>query len=466
MAIKRVKQDINFLQKPIWFQNPKHDGLGFVWKDGEYECRTGYKPPDKVDMLILLHILIKSQSNNYSSVVTTTRREILTSCDLPSRDNKYYLRVEDSLKRWKNIAIDFKGCFYEKGEYINVGFGILDDYEVDKKKRLVTVKINEKWLYKIKGSEYFKYINFNKYKALKRPISRRLHEILCKNFLSRKTWAIKLTKLGKNLTLTGRTKKDGTEVIYASDVLVAVKPAINEINKLTLNIELAEKAGIPAKDLFTITYEIRGQKQDRVIVFYCHPVVIEQSKTVEEKKETTNNNDLESIFLLLKKRTRKLEKTVKDYSEKHGTEYVRWNILYSNKTAKKNYSSYLQKALAENWAEEWAIEEKQRIEQEDKRQQEYEIEQQKKLQEEQQQQIAERQRPLFREALAKLKPEIKSKLWDQAYKEVPVDNMTRPMLLKIRFAELVLEYLNDKGETFIKKVINDFALVGSFELPE
>lgn len=462
-----IKQDINFLDEPLWFQNLRHDGKGFTWNDkDQYIYRSDTHPPDKVDSIILLYLMLKSQQNDFATTVETTRYEILNNCGFPTTDMKYYKRVEESLMRWNSVDIYF-AKFYDRKHRHQIGFHILDHYEIDDKNNLVTVGFNSHWIKKIENSQYFKYIRFDYYKALKRPVTTRLYEILCHKFLSRENWSIRLTRLGEKIGLTGRTKrtKKGTKhVIYASDVLVAIKPAINEINKLASDIELAKNAGIPAKELFTITYEIRGKKQDRVIIFYCHPVIIEEPKATKERE--TIIDDLEGILLLLKKRTGKLEKVVKDYAKEHGTEYVKWNILYSNKTAKKNYSSYLQKALAENWAEEWAIEEKQRIEQEDKRQQEYEIKQQKKRQEEEQQKIAERQKPLFKEALAKIKPEIKSKLWDQAYKEVPEENMTRPMLLKIRFAELVLEYLNDNGEAFIKKVINDFALVGSFELPE
>lgn len=462
VKVGKIKQDINFLEYPLWFPDVRHDGKGFVWKDMEgYEYRTGYTPPDKVDILILLYLLHKSQKSDYQQKIVCTKYEILKNCDL-SINTFYYSRLKDSLKRWSNVTISFEGTFYDGGHYESIDFHIMSK-KIDEINNQIVITLDSDWLQRIKSSKYFKNINFERYKALKRPLSRRLFEWLCKSFIGREQSYIKLTNLGKKLALHGRDTKKRGKIIYASDVLTAIKPAINEINKLASDIELAQKAGISAKDLFTITYEIRGEKQDRIIVFYFHPVITNKPRN---QKQTTADSSLDSLFTLLKRHSKKLEKVVREYTKEHGTEYVRWNILYSNKTAKKNYSSYLQKALAENWAEEWAIEEKQRIEQEDKRQQEYEIKQQQKRQEEEQQKIAERQKPLFKEALAKIKPEIKSKLWDQAYKEVPIDNMTRPMLLKIRFAELVLEYLNDNGEAFIKKVINDFALVGSFELPE
>lgn len=61
-----IKQDINFLDKPLWFQDVRHDGLGFVWTDKEgYEYRSGYKLPDKVDMLVLFYVMLKAQVSDY-----------------------------------------------------------------------------------------------------------------------------------------------------------------------------------------------------------------------------------------------------------------------------------------------------------------------------------------------------------------------------------------------------------------
>ena len=65
-----IKQDINFLDKPLWFQDMRRDGLGFVWTDIEgYEYRTGHKPPDKVDIIILLYLLMKAQKAGFIDTI-------------------------------------------------------------------------------------------------------------------------------------------------------------------------------------------------------------------------------------------------------------------------------------------------------------------------------------------------------------------------------------------------------------
>ena len=405
MKMLSIKQDINFLDKPLWFTDSKKNDSSFIWKDIEgYEYRSGYKIPDKLDILILLYLLLKSQQLDYQSRITITKYEILKKCGLWI-DSKYYDRLEDSLKRWKNVSIEFHGTFYNNKEYITIGFGIINDYEIEKAKKDIKVNLNENWLLKIKESEFFKYINFEQYKALKRPISRRLYEILCKSFKSRSEWSISLIKLGIKLTLSGRLRKmqDGREkeVIYASDVLVAIKPAIKEINNLSKISDIKEKASILSEDLFTVSITITGEKQDRIIHFKKYPVesqktiqpiqgkeekqslsedkqkpeeiqeipqqekyplaeclldpaIAEKSREQQEKKQASLRQEhINTLFALLKKKTDALKELVTECYDQQGYDYVLWNIRYTNANSNKNYSSFFKMALEEDWSREW-----------------------------------------------------------------------------------------------------------------
>lgn len=461
---QEIKQDINFLHEPLWFQDIKHAGMGFIWRDGEnYEYRTDYKPPDKVDILILLYLMLKSQKVGYTENVVASRYEILKNCGLPIKDNHYYIRVEDSLKRWHSVDIYFNGTFYDRHEYYEIGFHILDSYKIEKDRKRLSVSFNADWLLKIKNSEYFKYINFEQYKALKRPVSRRLHEILCHQFFNRDTWSIHITRLGILLTLSGRkkiTKSETKEIIYASDVLVTLKPAINEINKLARSPEVIKKAGIKPRDIFTITYEITGKEQDRVITFERHPVITEQKQADKSLKP-----DLQALLSLVKKRTDKLEKVVGEYYQSKGYEYVRWNVLYANKNAKKSYTTYLQKALTENWAEEWAEEERQRIELEIKRKEE----EQKKAQIESQRFLermqSEKEKPALLEAIANLDLETKKKLWEEAEVKTPAGVFRRESMVKVSYYALLCEHLEAQGQSFSKALVDNVHIAFELEPP-
>ena len=163
-----------------------------------------------------------------------------------------------------------------------------------------------------------------------------------------------------------RTKKGEKRVIYASNVLQKIKPAINEINKMAQDPEIYKKAGIKKGDFFKLTYTIRGKEQSRVIIFKkiplsqkselepnlaCH----EKAKVIEVGAEPKNEN-LESLLELVKlqRMPTSLKATIKQHYQCNGADYVRWNILYANEKAKRSYSAYLTGALENNWAEEYA----------------------------------------------------------------------------------------------------------------
>ena len=73
-----IKQDINFLDKPLWFQAKKVSSgeEGFIWKDLDgFVYRSAYKAPEKLDILFLLFILSKSQQQKYKQKIVFTRYE-------------------------------------------------------------------------------------------------------------------------------------------------------------------------------------------------------------------------------------------------------------------------------------------------------------------------------------------------------------------------------------------------------
>lgn len=273
MANELVKQDINFLDKPIWFTDARHDGFGLIWKDIDgYEYRCGYKLPDKVDMLMLLYLMLQSQRQDYKETIEISRYQILKDCGIGIK-GEHYARIEESLERWTNITIAFHGTFYDNHDYLSIVFHIVDSYKIDKKTKLLHIEFNRDWLLKVKCSQFFKLLSFEYYKALKRPVSRRLYELLIKNFKDREECRYKLTTLGTKLTLTFQ---------YASQVLAAIKPAINEINKLAKTPNIAKKLGILQEDVFSIDYHIEGEKQERVIYFRKAAIKTKRTPTITE----------------------------------------------------------------------------------------------------------------------------------------------------------------------------------------
>ena len=275
-----VKQPISLTEYPIFFlsqeKGRERNEFGeFIWKniDG-FIYRAGYKLPEAIDLVFLYYMLLCSQHDGYKQKMEFTRYEILEACGLDICQ-KYYDRLEDSLKRWKNVSIEFKGTFYDNQEYHTMLFGILDYAAIRKEDKKLVVHFSPQWLLAIKESHACKYIDFLYMKALKRPLSRRLFQFLSPKFYQRGNFAIGLTKLGQKLTLSGRKVEtdDGVKyIIYASKVLEKIKPAIQEINKLSRNFKLMEEMGIREKEALLLNYEIEGKENDRVITFYKLPI--------------------------------------------------------------------------------------------------------------------------------------------------------------------------------------------------
>ncbi|MBI4707336.1 MAG: replication initiation protein [Candidatus Omnitrophica bacterium] len=280
-----IRIDINFLNRPLYFQNIRYTiGKKFVWTDIEgYEYHSAYTPPDYIDMLILFYFLLRSQEKGYTANLYLTRYEIIKSCGF-TKSPKTYARIQDSLERWSAVYLKFNGIFYDRQKYLTKFFHILKA-SINKETQKVEVVFDSDWLLKIKESNFFKYLNFEYYKALKRPISRRLYEILSPKCYDGKEWHIHATKFGTDIPISKRkvrTKEGAKEVIYASDVLTAIRPGINEINRLAKSPDITEKAKVLPGDVFTVEYRITGQKQDRLIHFKTHRVELAKKKELPE----------------------------------------------------------------------------------------------------------------------------------------------------------------------------------------
>ena len=410
-----IKQDINFLDKPLWFQMKKSTGdKGFTWQDIDgYVYYAGYKLPEKMDILFLLYILLKSQQAGYKEKMNFTRHEILKQCGL-SRDSKAYDRLKDSLTRWLSVSITFEGTFYDGKKYKKMGFHIIDSYEIDENTGKLEVCLNPRWLRKIKDSEFFKYINFNYYKALKRPISRRLFEILCKTFKGRSEWTINLLKLGNKLTLSGKkVVKNGVEIeiIYPNIVLRAIVPAINEINRLAEDKNSLDVLGVKGSEAFKIKYSLSEDKKiitfEKVIPDWVSKEGVEKKSIQEKSKESKRDVVVEELLEIAKSKTKGIREAVDSAYKVKGFDYVKSNILYANKEAKKNYEAFLKKGLEEDWGkgmreeEERKEEEKRKVVEEQKRR----FEKSKRLEEE---------RERLNQKYFSLKEDEQKALWEEA----------------------------------------------------
>ena len=394
-----VKQDINFMEYPLWIQNNELANKaedGYIWKDKEgYVYRAGYKPPVKTDFIFLLYILLKSQREGWAEKITLTRYEILSACNI--KENKWwYERLKDSLKRWEFVRLEFNGTFYDGKSYKTLHFGVIDSWGVEEESQKLKVRLSLEWLLRIKESNFFKYINFNQIKVLRSPLAIRLYEILIKSFQNRNKWEINAMKLAQKLPMNEK---------YPADVIPKIKAAVNRINEYTtLKVKLTAK---------------RPKRGEAIFVFekLTEAEVKKLSPTAGLPEE---DNNFKSLIDLLPKEHRDnktiLEAIDRSYKE-HGFDYTARNIKYTNRNCQGNYRAYLNKALKENWG--LAIQEdeevKKRIikEQEHKKRQEQKaLKQQKELQ----LQVKEYMKSLSQEELETLREEAISQLDEKTKK--------------------------------------------------
>lgn len=70
MTEKMIKQDINLLEYPLWFQDEcEAENLekGFIWKhpNGKFLVKSSFKSPVKTDNIFLLYLLGQSQRQSW-----------------------------------------------------------------------------------------------------------------------------------------------------------------------------------------------------------------------------------------------------------------------------------------------------------------------------------------------------------------------------------------------------------------
>ena len=339
MDNRLVKQDIGFLEYPLWFQDERmaeQNAEGYVWQDREgYVYRAGYKPPAKADRLFLLYLTLKSQNEGWNEQIELTRFEILTACRI-SPNTHWYQRLEDSLERWKMVGIKFQGTFYDGKDYCSINFGIIDSWKIEKETKKLQIRFSPEWLLQQKNSNFYKLIDFNEVTVLRSPLTVRLYEILVKTFQGRSKWEIDAVKLALKIPMDKQ---------YPAHIIPKITAAVNRINKQTsLQLSLEVRRPRRGKAIFvfhklTPKVENEAPKAPRVL------------DVAEESQES-----LEALLALLRAKERGKKTIIGMVSRalrKHDEEYVKRNILYANQFCTKNYRAYLGMALKKDWAEGW-----------------------------------------------------------------------------------------------------------------
>lgn len=345
-----IKQDINFLEYPLYVLTEKttKEDINITIGDKEYTLLVGYKTPNSLDVLYLYYFIKMFQKSNYPAKLTIKTsaliKEISSGCS-----SFYYSRLKESLRIWKNIGLSFKGSFYDGKEYQVIEFGILEVGKIEKDGTII-ISFNEIFLSILKNTNFYRYINFNEFKILRKPVSRRLYEILKKVSFPYK---IDVVKLAKKMPLKQK---------FPSQIIQKIIPAIKEINKLTsLNVDFAYKKN--EDDNVICTFKLIKAKKE-----------VPFSSSSLDDIDSKNLTDLFNLLPANKKSKRVFELLEAYVKEDFDYNYIKYNVIYSICNAKKNFYIYLLNSLKNDYAKEYRefeelnleIQEKKKLDEEEK----------------------------------------------------------------------------------------------------
>lgn len=342
MKKEMVKQDINLLEYPLWFQDEcqaKKTETGFVWRlskdDGtgkEFVLKTSFKPPVKTDMIFLLFLLLESQKQSWKDEIRISRYQVLKKCGLGT-DARWYERLEESLERWEEVSLKFNGVFYNGREYKTLHCGIIDSWGIDDESKMLWVRFSPEYLSMAKETAYYRYLNFDQVKKLRSPLATRLYQLLVKTFKNRDHWEIDSILLAEKIPMKQR---------FPAQIALKINPAIRRIYKHT--------------DLKITVEERRKERGKLVFVFRKEAPTAKAKPIFNETKSfiVPENDEFKKLVSMLpreRQRQKTLLETVLAAFTAKGFDYVAWNIRYANEKARGNYPAYLLKSLRGNFAE-------------------------------------------------------------------------------------------------------------------
>jgi hypothetical protein len=249
-----VKTNLNFLEYPLWFIDDKwaesktsgwispeavdprdrESALhqlkreGFVWVHKGFTYRSGYKPASTTDIKFLNTFMAICQQRGWPAELTVKRSEFFNACQISNPGTKNFMRLKDSLERWKNLTLKFENIFYKDTAYQTLSFGVLDDYSIDEQ-NVITIKFNRYFL-AANRDKYSRKLRMDIYKFLRSEIAIRLCEILAKAFADAPLYRIPVMELGAKMQIKAR---------YPSQVIDKVKRAVGEISKKYTHTEMS-----------------------------------------------------------------------------------------------------------------------------------------------------------------------------------------------------------------------------------
>ena len=319
-----VKQDLNFLEYPLWFQDERQGetlDTRKVWKDRDgYTYSTFHRLPTKVDGIILYYLLLRSQQEGWKERIVFSRKEILTGCGMEwGKLNR--LRLKEALNCLESIRVKFEdGVFFDGNHYTVLNFHIIDAWGVDEETGLLYVRFSPEWLLRLKASVYFRFLDFNDIVAVGSPLAMRLYELLAKVFSSEEIWEIDALELAEKIPMKG---------VQSFNVVSKIKKAVERIN---------ERTGL------TVSLEVQHPQRGKTMLVFKK---VRDLTEIDVSKE--QYDDLLKLLPDKEQDNKAIQKFLAYYLKNKGFDYVKRNIQYANGNARKNYRLFFQRALEKDW---------------------------------------------------------------------------------------------------------------------
>lgn len=329
-----IKQDINLLEYPLYTLTKKNirENLDVVIEGKEYSLLVGYKPPNSVDILYLYYFIKILQDNDYPKKFYVKQSELIKEVS-KGCSTFYYSRIRETLKIWRNIGISFKGSFYDGKKYKAMEFGVLDYGNIEDDGEIV-ICFNEIFLSVLKNTNFYRYLNFSEFKKLRKPVSRRLYEILSKSTFPFK---IDILKLANKMPL---------KQVFPSQIVREIKPAVKEINECTdLKIVFSCKKNSSGHTI--CTFENKNEQKNSITI---SSVSIPEEKPLHTEPDLTEHQKLFNMLPEECKTETNNEIIMSFLAKGFNFNYIESNIKYSKINSKKNFSLYFSKALEMDYA--------------------------------------------------------------------------------------------------------------------
>lgn len=248
---KKFYKSINFLEHTLWTPSTIKRVFSAHEDSSKYRIYSNKKMhlPNYKDIDILNFLLYKQQLLDKNILTFKSIYEIEKGMGF-SHSHKNYDNIRNALVKWTTIVLEFPdGVFYSTGGKRK---GCIISHVIDtlvlpnKESNEIIIRFNKEFIEANSEGNYVKTFPLKFMQSLS-PLSKRLYEILCKNY---EDFTVGVDSLIEKLCLLNK----GGARVYKSVIYRKVQKSINEINKK------AEESGIGAIPKFSIKEIEQGKE--------------------------------------------------------------------------------------------------------------------------------------------------------------------------------------------------------------